>query len=477
MATLLVMKYLRLSLILAAFLFVVRCGGPRTASSVPKTGESWLATYLGDKKIGYSVSRYNKYPDGYRFDNLMQIEVVTAGKTQRIRSRSVVTTWPDLTLQSLKFKFVSQNRKLMVTGTVHGSELRLVPEGDKPRVVHLEGPVYPMAAIGQLVIGRKPAAGSTYRFTVFDATVMSVMPVEVAVQGYEKLTIDGKTYDALKLQTRMAKLEMTTWIDKNGMILAEKSPPKMRSERTSPKLAIATETGEAKFDLLKMFRIKVDTVIPNAASVRYVKVEISGIKPADFNFAGDNQVVLSKQPLVVKISVPDIPDTVMPLPVKTQKRFLRPTLSIQCDNSAIKTKAHGVLGEPKDAVKAAHELVSWVFTVLKKEPTASFPTALDVLKHMEGDCNEHAVFFAALARAVGIPTKVVVGLVYVNGAFYYHAWNEVFLDKWIPVDATFGEFPASALHMKLGEGELSEQAQILTVVGEIGIKIVEFKSD
>jgi hypothetical protein len=61
-----------------------------------------------------------------------------------------------------------------------------------------------------------------------------------------------------------------------------------------------------------------------------------------------------------------------------------------------------------------------------------------------------------------------------NRAFYYHAWNEVFLGKWIPADATFGEFPASALHLKLAEGDLSQQAEILGLVGSIKIEVKEF---
>jgi hypothetical protein len=36
------------------------------------------------------------------------------------------------------------------------------------------------------------------------------------------------------------------------------------------------------------------------------------------------------------------------------------------------------------------------------------------------------------------------------------------------------EPPASALHLKLVEGELSQQAEILGLVGSIGIKVKEF---
>ncbi|MEO0070261.1 MAG: transglutaminase-like domain-containing protein, partial [candidate division WOR-3 bacterium] len=140
-----------------------------------------------------------------------------------------------------------------------------------------------------------------------------------------------------------------------------------------------------------------------------------------------------------------------------------------------KKKAAEITKGLKDATDAARRILLWTFTSLNKEAVASLPNALDVLKSMKGDCNEHSVLYAALARASGIPAKVAVGLVYLEGAFYYHAWNEVYLGQWVPVDPTFGEFPANALHLKLAEGELSQQAEVLGVVRKIGIKVVEFE--
>ena len=51
-----------------------------------------------------------------------------------------------------------------------------------------------------------------------------------------------------------------------------------------------------------------------------------------------------------------------------------------------------------------------------------------------GDCNEHTVLFVALARALGLPARTAVGLVYLDGSFYYHAWPEVWLGEWVAVD-------------------------------------------
>ena len=91
-----------------------------------------------------------------------------------------------------------------------------------------------------------------------------------------------------------------------------------------------------------------------------------------------------------------------------------------------------------------------------------------------GDCNEHAALFAALARNVGIPTRVVAGVTFYDEAFYYHAWNEVCLDDiWYSVDTTKNQFPADLSHIKFVEGETSEQVRIAALLGKLQIEIID----
>ncbi len=106
----------------------------------------------------------------------------------------------------------------------------------------------------------------------------------------------------------------------------------------------------------------------------------------------------------------------------------------------------------------AERLVRGVNGLLDKTPTISVPSAREVLRTRVGDCNEHTALYVALARAVGIPTRINVGLAWVLGAFYYHAWPEVYLEEpdgrglWLPVDPTFNQFPADATHVRLLRG-------------------------
>ncbi len=80
-----------------------------------------------------------------------------------------------------------------------------------------------------------------------------------------------------------------------------------------------------------------------------------------------------------------------------------------------------------------------------------------------------------MARAVGMPSRIAVGLAFVRGAFYYHAWPEIYIDEgaargfWLPVDPTFNQFPADATHFRLARGGLDKQAAIIPLIGRIKI--------
>jgi len=64
---------------------------------------------------------------------------------------------------------------------------------------------------------------------------------------------------------------------------------------------------------------------------------------------------------------------------------------------------------------------------------------LYALRKLKGDCTEYMYLFAALARANGIPTRLMAGYVYDKSSLVkaddYHNWAEVYIDgKWRLVD-------------------------------------------
>jgi transglutaminase-like putative cysteine protease len=158
-----------------------------------------------------------------------------------------------------------------------------------------------------------------------------------------------------------------------------------------------------------------------------------------------------------------------------EKVFLKPSPFIQSDHEKIKNLAQQILGSASSAtpLEKAQQLLAWVHENIEKRPVLSLPDALSTLDNRMGDCNEHAVLMAALARAAGIPCRIEAGLVYLKGRFYYHAWNLVYVGRWITVDSLFGQMPADVSHIRFTTGTQQQQIDIVGVIGKVQLRVIQ----
>jgi transglutaminase-like putative cysteine protease len=138
----------------------------------------------------------------------------------------------------------------------------------------------------------------------------------------------------------------------------------------------------------------------------------------------------------------------------------------------IATAGHGRDSSMRNPRVVAERINTWVHDSIKHQVTFGVPSALRVLQTRTGDCNEHTQLFVALARAVGLPARIAAGLAFVDGKFYYHAWPEVFLNDWVAVDPTFGQFPADAAHLRFIVGGLARQTELLRLMGNLKIDVL-----
>lgn len=93
-------------------------------------------------------------------------------------------------------------------------------------------------------------------------------------------------------------------------------------------------------------------------------------------------------------------------------------------------------------------------------------------RSLRGDCTEHAVLTAALARSLGIPARVVVGLVILRPGERYaavgHAWAELRDgDLWTIADAALGPLAERARYVALGLLEDEGPGFLLPLVGTL----------
>src|SRR6185436_20179622 len=201
---------------------------------------------------------------------------------------------------------------------------------------------------------------------------------------------------------------------------------------------------------------------PRAAS--RMEIVLDGV-PAGFELPSDGGQACSDSRCVV--------DRKAPLAQGNPASYLKATLAAPSNLGEIRDLAARISGGGSEAEKI-DRILSWMNDNIAKEAVDSF-TALDVLRERRAECQGHAYLFAALARASGIPTRIVNGIVYSadHGGFLYHTWNEAWIvaQGWRPVDATFGQAHADATHLKLIEGELP--GDLVPLVGLVGrIKVV-----
>jgi transglutaminase-like putative cysteine protease len=120
--------------------------------------------------------------------------------------------------------------------------------------------------------------------------------------------------------------------------------------------------------------------------------------------------------------------------------------------------------------------------------TDAFATADHVARTLEGDSTECSVLAAAMCRAVGVPSRTAVGLVYhvTDGrpAFNYHMWVEVHVKKqWLPLDPTLGRGSIGAMHLKIADHSwadtqsLTPLLPLMRVMGKLSIEVVRVDGD
>jgi transglutaminase-like putative cysteine protease len=206
---------------------------------------------------------------------------------------------------------------------------------------------------------------------------------------------------------------------------------------------------------------------------RFLRLKLSGFDLSRFYLGAGRQQLNGDRLAISREEIESLPPIAIPVRDQRLNPFLQPTAFVQSDHPRIRALAQEIAGGEKDARQAALRIKDWVFKEIAKEPTVSVPNALEVLRTKKGDCNEHTVLFNALARAAGIPAKTVVGVVYLNGAFYYHAWSEIWLGNWISLDSVLNQFPADVTHIKFLEGEIDQQIDILQLIGNLKIQVIE----
>jgi transglutaminase-like putative cysteine protease len=447
----------------------------------------WRGVYYRGEKIGFTVSQTTPTDDGFELQEDGRLQMLLLGQDTAARIRTTARVDTSFTLRSFDFSLDPGTGPVTVRGTVDGPSqtttwrLNLaITSGGVTRTESrelLEPPVVSQN-LSRLLANKRLVPGADHEWTVLDPATLQSAKVHIHVGDRGVVRANDTIVPAFRVGMDFNGLQTTSWVTDTGEVVREESPLGLITVREPAERAQRLSVpGRIQADLLQAAAVvPVATErIDEPRDVRRLKLRLEGAELSpDVDGVGqklDGNVIELVDPRLLKAAAAD--------PKATS--FLAPEPLIESDDPLIRAEAEQAVRDAIGGRDRAERLTRYVNGLLDKKPTVGLPSAREVLRTKVGDCNEHTALFVAMARSIGIPARIAVGLVFMHGAFYYHAWPEVYVTEspglglWLAVDPTLNQFPADATHLRLARGGLDRQAAILPLIGRLKMTLLDLE--
>lgn len=495
------------SVLLAALLLAAAGCRPATQESSETTPlaedrELWNSCYIQGVKVGYERTTYrhvkHEGQSAIRIEGLVHLTIKRFQEVAESEMRFISVETPDGKVLEFEGHVGGSGIPMVTKGRVHGDrlEVKTVTHGKTVSTAHpWSSDCGGFFAVEQSLERQPMQPNERRKVRCLVAGTDQVTAVDLAARDFEAVKLLGGTYDLLRIDAALElpggqKLTETMWTDRTGVTLRRRTEAMSLESFRVPKAVALEKSDEAGFDLGKDLSVPLERTIPNAHGTKQARyrLHLDGGDPAGTFVSGSSQRVRSLDPHTAEVTVyairPDSPagnpDAADDPPTAEDSA---PNSLIQSDNPKIVALAAEAAGQQKDPWKVAMALEARTrATITKKDYTQALASAAEVIESGVGDCTEHAVLLAALARARGIPARVAIGLVYLEqdgkGMFAYHMWDELYIGKrWIPMDGTQAKGGIGAAHLKIahtslqGSAAFSSFLPVANVAGRLKIRV------
>ncbi len=464
---------------------------PQTATG---TREFWESLWVGNARVGYGQTSIRPIEEDGR--SLMRIEGLTRLTTHRDGAAVTIELgfWCLETPEGRLVAFESTTPAMRFRGQVVGEQLHVTAtSAGRTEQTIRTWPRDHRGFLGpQQVLWESPMQPGQRRTVWFlDPSTCQAASIELVARQYEPVPLLHQTRTLLRIDTTMTLagqvLAGAMWTDASGEVLKTWTDLlDTQSYRTTRAEALGG-IASGELDLIRSIAIPVAHALPRPHETRRVRyhVRLEGANPAEVFVSSSSQHVRPIDPHTAEITVyairpgvrgnPAAPDA---SPTEADRT---PSSLVESDDPKITAAAQKAAGRATDPWQTALALERFVYeAIADKSYTQAFDSAAAALANARGDCTEHAVLLAALARAKGLPARAAIGLVYVEQKFLYHMWTEVYLaGQWVGLDATRARQGTSGAYLTLAHTSLetaSAYASLLPVArvaGKLAIDIVE----
>jgi len=469
----------------AAWLLLV-CLRPGAAAA--PSSDEWFAVRIAGQRAGYMHQRTEKIVrDGVpliqtQSESLMTISRLGAGMTLGTSATYLETEDGDLleVVSELKLSAAPVKAEARVGDgrIVLKSYIGEDSSSATERVIPFSGRLLGPEGIRRAAEAGLKNPGDTVTVQSFLPELSKAVTVTQVLESIEPLPGSLPPREALRVSETNSAFpqKRTAWLDRDGRTLQSKDASPlgevfMRLTTREDALALPAAAAVLPFEeTLARSYIR----LPQARAIDSVTLRLERKDPALGNgwpeFGGPGQTVLERASDHVVLKV----ERVRPAPAPSRKRpegreegnieeFLRSNAYLDTgDELLLETVAEALGGreepEETDPLDRALRLENWVSGRMRFDAGIAFAPSSEVVRGLKGTCAEYAVLLAAMLRAAGIPSRVLLGAVYVNGVWGGHAWVEARLDgAWVGLDAAVnGPGPADAARFAMGRSSLNE---------------------
>ena len=445
--------------------------------------EDWMGTYFQGRKMGFTRVQTRWTPETIEVDSTVFFQIRSESVDQSTTIKQKTRLSSDFKLLGFSLLQEITGHRQQVEGRMEGNRLtyRVRSRGfDKEKTMDLPPDVLPSSTFLLNLMVNGLEVGQKGTLPLFLESFQMLVDLEYEVLRRENLEYGGKSVETFAIKQRFGGIETTMWVAEDGSVIKETTNQGFESFKESAEVAQKLDEPLTVSSLITMSLVKPSKPIERPGRVREIIFHLKPLRSSDLVPQDHRQKILTTETLAngfyrTTLAVKTEPEMITgssnwPKESSLDPKYLEDSAEVQSRHPMIRALARELAGETQNVWQVALDINRWVHINLEKELVDTV-TALDALHERRGECQSHTYLFTALARAVGIPTRIVNGLVYSKeyAGFLYHAWPEVYVGEWRALDPTFGQSVVDATHIKLTEGTKDGPFGLMEFVGKVEI--------
>ncbi|MEO0237588.1 MAG: transglutaminase-like domain-containing protein [candidate division WOR-3 bacterium] len=409
--------------------------------------------FIGGKKIGYFIEEKNVLDNMLKLEEKSKMKFKVYGNDVEIFSNSVSFFDKDWNIKKFFSGINSKDISFYMNGFVENEKLIIKTDlsgKDRTDTVDLKGKkiVFNIETIDKKILKEN--------IFTFNPLNMKLEKVDIKFLGNESLEVLEKKVITSKYLLKTESSTFYLWFDNDNKCVKSSN-----DQGIEMVLAKKVEEPQEDFNILDYFKIEAKGNFRNIRKENYAKYIVDGIK--DKNLSNYRQIHRKDTLEVFRRAISnrgfeDVNDSFYLLP-----------------DSSIILVANELFNKSKhDTLTFIKKSMEFVNKKLRKKIFSGLLTPSQILKNSYGDCTEHAQLFASILISKNVRVNVVSGIVFSEGEFLYHAWNNVFYKGTIyTVDPTFKQFEVDPSHIEISSGFPPQEVLLKNISGKIVIRRIK----